>query len=182
MTIIRRDGFESPFSDWIRNEPRLDSIKERLSLTDVDYWIHQYRAKTDKVGDRFIDSIMCVELKTFQRNLPFAQRDTLRIVSAVTKQAFRTKDGKVRTIKVDLGNEVRHVRHFGYFMLRLHGDRPDNSEWIEWHGRSVDIDKLVDILRFKINPITLKTRSDRRHHKPSKNQSQRDLFIVSQHQ
>lgn len=71
MTTARRDGNETPFSEWIRAEARLDSIRERLYVTDADYWIHQYRAHRDRVGERMIDSVMLVELKTFSAGLPW---------------------------------------------------------------------------------------------------------------
>lgn len=164
MTSVRRDGAESPFSRWIRSHPDLDSIRERLSVTDCDYWIHQYRAHTDKIGERAIDSIMLVELKTFSAGLPFAQRDTLRIVNHVFGASFRDKSGRTRTIKARLGAEIRLVRMFGVFLLQLSGDRPDNSEEMYWHGRRVDVETLVQILRFDVDPWSLRQRSDRRHH------------------
>lgn len=179
MTSVRRDGNEAPFSDWIRNHPSLHSIRERLSVMDADYWIHQYRAKSDKIGDRKIDSIMCVELKTFERDLPYAQRDTLRLISAMYRQVAYTKDGKIRTMRLDMGNEIRTVRMYGYFVLRLERDRPDKSRWIEWNGRQIDEEMLVDILRFQRDPRTLNPRSDRRHHIPSLRQSHPDLFVAA---
>jgi hypothetical protein len=180
MTAIRRDGNDTPFGDWIRAHPGLHSIRERLSIMDTDYWIHQYRAHSDKVGDRLIDSIMCVELKTFQNDLPFAQRDTLRLISAMYRQVAYTKDGKIRTMRLDMGNEIRIVRMYGYFVLRLHADRPDTSAWIEWNGRQIDEDTLVDLLRFRRDPRTLNERSERRHHAPSLRQSHPDLFRLSE--
>ena len=178
MTTARRDGNESPFSEWIRGEPGLHSIRDRICIHDTDYWIHQYRARRDRVGERMVDSILAIELKTHEARLGFAQRDTLRLVAAGMRQAFYTKDGKVRTLKIDCGNEIRIVRIYGYFLLRLQDDRPDTDGWIEWHGRQIDKETLIKILRFDIDPRTLRERSDRRHHVPSKKQSHPDLFLV----
>lgn len=177
MTAPRRDGNESRFSAWIRGEPRLDSIKERLCVMDRDYWIHQYRAHTDRVGERKIDSIMCVELKEFEAQPRFAQRDTLQLLAAMYVKTNYTKDGKIRTIRLDMGNEIRLLRMYGYFVLRLETNTPETG-WIEWQGRQVDIDTLVEILSFKRDPRTLYPRSERRHHVASVKQIHPDLFLA----
>lgn len=175
MTAHRRDGNETPFSRWIRSEPLLDSIRERLSIMDTDYWIHQYRAHTDRIGERKIDSIMCVELKTHQAELGFAQRDTLRLIAAMFRKVNYTKDGKCRTVTLDMGNELRSVRMYGYFVLRLERDTPSTG-WIEWSGRQVNIETLIELLTFKRDPRTLNLRSERRHHGPSMGQRHPDMF------
>lgn len=176
MTAIRRDGNESPFSSWIRNEPALDSIRERLYVSDCDYWIHQYRAHKDKVGDRAIDSIMLIELKTFGTELPWNQRDTLKLIGEGFRRAY-SPNGRVITQRMKFGSEVRLVRIYGAFLLRLSADRPDNSAQIEWHGRSVDIGTLIEILRFDRDPRSLTIRAERRHHAPTLRQQHPDLFV-----
>jgi hypothetical protein len=164
VTTPRRSGNESPFSDWIRNDPFLDSIKERLCVVDTDYWIHQYRARSDRVGDRCIDSIMAIEVKTYAAGLPFAQRDTLRLVNRGMHKAFYSKDGRnVRTVPMIIDFEKRLVRIYGFFLLRLERDRPDNG-WIEWNTKRIDIQTLRELLVFDRDPRTTRTRNDRRHH------------------
>ena len=147
---------------------------------DTDYWIHQYRAHTDKIGERKIDSIMSVELKTFERDMPFAQRDTLRLVSAIHRETCCFKTGRTRTFRLDMGSDIRIARMYGYFVLRLEGDEPGGG-WIEWNGRQIDQDTLVDVLRFRIDPRTLRWRrpNERRSHLPSARQRQPDLFVVT---
>lgn len=175
MTTLRRDGNPSPFEAWTRSEPRLDSISARLSITDCDYWIHQYRAHRDRVNWRIIDSIMLVELKTFSAELPYSQRDTLRLVAEVCRRSCLTNGGRVRTHRITTMNEVRLVRFYGVFLLQLSSDRPDTSDNITWHGKPIDINKLVDVLSFKRNPITMNIRSERRHHLASVRQLQPEL-------
>lgn len=164
MTTARRDGNDSPFSDWTRGESRLDSIAERIGITDCDYWIHQYRSRLDKIGDRAIDSIMLVELKTFSADLHFSQRDTLQLVGEGLRLAFRNTRGNVRTIPMKIGHETRCVRFYGAFLLQLSSDRPDTSEEIFWHRKKIDIATLIDVLAFKRDPRTFRIRNDRRHH------------------
>jgi len=178
MTAMRRNGDESPFSQWIRAEPRLDSIRERLYVTDCDYWIHQYRAHRDRVGDRVIDSIMLVELKTFSADLPWNQRDTLKLVNEGLRRAFRDNRGQVKTTRMTFGSEVRLVRLYGAFLLQLSSDRPDRSEDIIWHGRRIDLETLVEVLCYKRDPQTLNIRGERRHHIPSARQQHPELNLV----
>lgn len=166
MTTPRRDGGDSPFSAWIRNEPRLDSIKERLCVVDCDYWIHQYVPRQDRWSAQMLDQIMLVELKPFQSRLSYAQRDTMRLVSACIQQVFYKKDGRVRTLRVKDGAETRRVQCFGTFLLTLEHGRPDTGGWIAWHGRKVSLDELIEILSFKRDPRTLRARDNRRHHAP----------------
>lgn len=175
MTAIRRDGSETPFSAWIRRESRLESIQERLSVMDADYWIHQYRAHVDRIGERKIDSIMCIELKTFSANLRFAQRDTLRLVAATYRKVNYTKDGKCKTLRLDMGNEIRVVRMYGYFVLRLEQASPETG-WIEWDGRQIDLETLIEVLKFDRDPRTLRDRADRRHHPAGPNSQHPDMF------
>jgi hypothetical protein len=176
MTAIRRDGVEAPFSDWIRNEPRLDSIKARLAVTDRDFWIHQYRAHHDRVGARAIDSIMLLEVKAFAADCPFAQRDTLTLVHQLLTGSDLRRARSYR--RLDGPNfQRRVVRSFGVVQLRLSGDRPDRSEWMEWQGRRIDVEMLIELLTFQRDPhCPSKKLEYRRHHLPSVNQVHPTLF------
>lgn len=164
MTAVRRDGGDTPFGDWIRRHPALDSIKERLSIQDQDYWIHQYRAHHDCVGARAVDSIMLLELKTFGRHEPFAQRDTMVIVD----QLLRFNNGKLfRSYRRVRGpyNEIRVVRCFGRICFSMSRDRPDNSDDMLWNGVRIDEAQLVELLRFERDPhFPAKRLEYRRHH------------------
>lgn len=155
MTIGRRNGAEeTAFGRWIRSHPDLDSIRERLSVTDSDYWIHQYRAHSDKVGSRAVDSIMLVEVKTHSRGMPMAQRDTLHLVNQLLRLANGRRDGRRRYVRLKSSKvgEKRIVRCFGVHLLVLSGDDPTNSDEILWDGRRVDVDLLVALLRFERDP------------------------------
>ena len=103
-----------------------------------------------------------------------AQKDTLRLIAAMYRKLNYTKDGKCRTLRLDMGNEIRSVRMYGYFVLRLESHAPDRG-WIEWDGRQVDLDSLIDVLSFKLDPRTLRPRSDRRHHTAGKTHP--DMFL-----
>lgn len=165
MTTSRRDLQDSPFGDWIRRHTELDSREFRLSVQNVDWWIHRFRRHTDHSGDRHIDSLMWVELKTFAADLTYAQTDTYGLLTEAFAKQFRTKDGaQIRTVRVTLNHEVRRVHLWGHFTLRLQGERPDDGGWINWNGHRVTDTQLVQIVRFNLNPISLRPHALRRHH------------------
>jgi hypothetical protein len=175
MTAIYRNGEESPFSKWIRNHPDLDSIKERLCVQDQDYWIHQYRAHHDRIGSRAVDSLMCLETKTFSAGIRFAQRDTLFLIDQLLRTS-RTGQRSYRRCRGPNG-EVRIVRSFGVIPLCLSGSRPDDSEEILWNGRKINEPMLVELLRFERDPhCPSKQLEYRRHHLPSIVQLHPTLF------
>jgi hypothetical protein len=169
VTILRRDDGDTPFGDWIRRHPGLDSIRERLCVTDSDYWIHRYRAHADRIGWRAVDLIMLVEVKTWARGVPFAQRDTLSLVHELLRRAGKRPDSRRGFVKVEgvpRPGEVRHVRCYGVHVLQLSGARPDNSESILWDGKVLNEDLLVQVLRFDRDPDSpMKGERLRRHHK-----------------
>lgn len=178
MTTSRRDGLDSPFGQWIRHHPGLDSIQERLSVSDSDYWIHRYRAHTDKVGERAVDSIMLVELKTYMRDLPPAQRDTLHLVNQLLRRASVGPGGRRRHLTLDgiRHGEKRRVRCFGVHVLQLSGDRPDRSDVILWDGKYLTEDLLVEILVFDRDPDNPMRYGELRRHHTSKTAQNLSLF------
>jgi hypothetical protein len=179
MTAIRRDGGGSPFGDWIRNRPELDSIKQRLCVIDRDWWIHQYAAHTDRVGARAVDSIFVLEEKSFCADLSYAQRDTLFLVDQMLRATDFVKIRSYRRLRGPFG-EKRIVRCFGVCRLRMIADRPDNSEWMAWNGINIDEMALIEILRFERDPqCPNKHLEYRRHHTPSAQQLHPSLFAIA---
>lgn len=179
MTTIRRDSSDSPFGNWIRHHPGLDSIHERLCVTDSDYWIHRYRAHKDKVGERAVDSIMLVEVKTNLRDTPFAQRDTLQMINQLLRMVCVKPDGRRRFVTLHgQPGEIRRVRCFGVHLLQLSGTRPDNSDKILWDRLYLTEDLLVEVLKFDRDPDhPMRQMELRRHHV---NRSARNLTLFKE--
>lgn len=148
---------ETPFRDWCRHNPRLDSVNYGLSNMDIDNIWHRYLDHNDKIGKRTINHILLIEEKSHGADLSFAQRDTMFLIH----QALRDADGKkywtARKDKVI-------VRFWGYFKLRYDGGTMQNSHNIWWNKKIITLDTLEKILLFELNPLTLQTRDDRRHH------------------
>jgi len=159
---------ESLFSRWIRENPDLKS-SDGYSVSDQDYWIHKY--KTDNRG-RDLQLIMLVEIKTLGGQLTNAQRDTLVMADQVMRNRRNTPTIEHRhqagngllTARSHLAGRVVQVRCFGVHVLRFSSLGPDDSEWMMWDKRKIDKDQLTKILRFDLDPDTLRPLELRVHH------------------
>ena len=178
MTTARRDNSDTPFGDWIRRHPALDSIRDRIAVTDSDYWIHRYRAHSDKVGERAVDSIMLLEVKTNQRDIPLAQRDTLVLVNQLLRRTGKRPDKRRRHVMLKgiQPGELRRVRCYGVHLLQLSSDRPDNSAVIFWDRRVINEQILVEVLRFDRDPDHPTKQIQLRRHHTSKKSANLVLF------
>ena len=115
----------------------------------------------DRVGVRDVQNLMFVEEKSFGREMPFAQHDTLLIVSQLMPQVTdRVKYKRVRTAR---GNYIK-ARWWGYHVLRFSDSGPEDSDEVRWDDKPIALEMLPELLLFKINPLTLRSRSERRHH------------------
>ena len=150
---------QSPFSVWLRAHPELDSVKRDISTTDCDMIFHRYKTTIDGRKDRLLQAIMLVEVKTNNALIGFAQRDTLGLINF----ALRLADGRIA--KSDSGERFR-LRSFGVHYLRMSSTAPDNSEWIKWDGKKIDVDTLVKVLHFDLHPDSLLKEPFRNHHRP----------------
>lgn len=177
-TIRRRPETDTPFGSWIRNHPQLDSIRERLSVTDSDWWIHQYRARTAKAGSKMLDNVMLVEVKTHEADVRFAQRDTLFLVNQMLRKSS-VVNGRRRYVKCvsPTVGETRYVRLFGVHVLTFSGNTPVDSDRIVWDSTVIDEQILVELLCFKRDPDSpLRQLDTRLHHRPSQKGQLLQLF------
>lgn len=158
---------ETLFGRWIRSNPDLDS-RHGYSVTDQDYWIHKYKTHETR---RF-QLLMLVEIKTMGAELSEAQRDTLYQVNQLmrnrrqtpTKELrYQTSSGPLTVKSTMLGGEVV-MRAFGMHVLTFSGLGPDDSEWIRWDRTQISVDQLTSILRFDLDPDTLRELDLRLHH------------------
>ncbi len=171
MTRPRRDGNEPPFNQWFRDNPRLDSIKESLSVLDSDLWDHKFRIHSDRRGSRDVQHLSLIEVKTFEAELTEAQRDTLWVI---TTALMRKKEGCNRPFIFQMPHyfrngsnrrcNLRTVWCWGAHVLRMSHDSPQSSGWMMWDKKEIDVEMLEELLRFERDHFTLRPRSDRRHH------------------
>jgi len=172
MTASRRDGGGTPFGDWLREHPDLDARTNDLSATDSDMWIHRYRLR-DEAGNRHIavDHLMLVEVKCFQKDVPYSQADTLGIIDLLLRKAT-VKNGRRYPMKIPdrragKPGVTRSVRWLGMHVLQLSGERPDKSDVLRWDGKYfLTEDVLVRLLRFDLDPDDPRALlNTRRHHR-----------------
>jgi hypothetical protein len=139
MTKQRKDGIPQP-TDWTRGIDRLPS--QIYSLTDVDLVVHRHFPRNTQL-------LMLVEQKAFNAVVGFAQRDTLLILHQLLSVA---NGGWVRTQR----GEQAQVMYFGLHILTLSHRTPQTSQTILWNDFPVSLDELIRILRFDIDPRTVR--------------------------
>lgn len=133
--------------------------------------VHQYRTK--EYGRSF-QLFMILEIKTQGADLSKSQRDTLHILNQIVRNRRQTPTKVLRfqagnaplQVHSLLTNQEVNVRHFGVHLLRFSGLGPDDSDWIKWNKIDIDADTLTQLLRFDLDPDTLKPMDEslRNHH------------------
>jgi hypothetical protein len=168
MTTARRDGGGSKLGRWYRENKNLDSKGVGLSIIDIDFCIHRFMTPIDGIGTRALQCTFDMEVKTFGKEVPDYQRDTL------WQRHQRQYDKREHVITIR-GRKVG-VWDFGVAFLRFSGeDIPANGnmQWgvfdsagrITWSPLDW-IKDLEEISCFLRDPQDPKKRvSFRRHHK-----------------
>jgi hypothetical protein len=168
MTRQRVHGLDTPFCEWIRSQPTLDSVRHALTVNDCDLILHKYKTVVDRVGSRGLQMLMWVEIKTHSAMPSAEQRQTL----FDNHQLLCEK--RKRLIDSITGGK-RSVWHFGVFVLSLSGTTPDDSNTIRWCrfndrgdliSNVISRTDLMDILSFAVDPTACKSlgTATRRHH------------------
>jgi len=169
-----RISMETDFSRWVRENPSLDS-KNGYCIIDQDFWIDRFKTH----GNREFQCMMLVEIKTMGASLTLAQRDTLVKVNQLMRNRRQTPTKDLRWqagySPVDAyspmtGRRIK-LRAFGMHVLTFSGRGPNDSDVILWDRKEIDIDMLTSILRFDLDPDTLKPIDLRNHHRTHENQT-----------
>ena len=186
MTRPARDGRDGPFSDWLRRQPDLDSIRKHITANDIDMTLLKYRAVVDKIGTRMVKLMMDVEIKTHGA-LP--TQDQMEVM------CFRDHRKGGHFYYSWFTKSFVKLYYFGNYCLRIiGGNRPDDCrkmEWMQFRSRrtkdrqwrdgygkisvqEITVETLVKLLGFEIAPDTFEPIElrVRRHHKTE------SLFIV----
>ena len=162
----RDTSAETAFERWVRNHPQLDSRTAGIVRFDLDLLLHRYAGLIDGLGSRDIQCLMFIEVKTYGSRVTDAQRDTLFTLNQVLRNRkpnrHRAKRGAHLEDHIPLAktyswcNKRRvALKLFGGHSLRLSAGCPEKSAWIEWDHKAIDVDALVRLLRFEIDPDTL---------------------------
>lgn len=167
---------ETAYERWMRNSPELDSTQAGIVRFDCDVLLHKYKMYEDKKGSRDLQCLMFIEVKTHNADVSEAQRDTFSMLSQVLrnrrKNIHSDKKGRhafehVPPAKVWSHKERRWVslRMFGAHLLQMSGDDPETSLSMQWDwNRKIDLQTLIRILRFELDPDSLKPMDWRRRY------------------
>lgn len=163
---------ETSFGRWIRKRKDLDSHKEGIVCSDVDYIVHRYKVGRD---GRNVQCIMFIEVKTIGTEPRQTQQDTLHLLDQFlnnrretpTKRNAKRRLGSARNTaySVIAAGDVT-VWAFGGYILQFEHTGPHDSGWIRWgpKRREISEDQLAALLRFDLDPDTLAPLEIRSHH------------------
>lgn len=172
---------ETMFGRWIRENKELES-KNGYCVTDQDYWIHKFKT----FGGRDFQLLMGVEIKTMGQELTMAQTDTLHTINQLLRNRRQTptKELKwqatgscVRKVKSVVAKKEVVLRAYGIHVLTFSGLGPNDSEWMAWDRKPIDIKTLTQLLRFDLDPDTLSPLDLRNHHIKSEEEHVKQLVI-----
>lgn len=163
---------ETLFGRWIRNNSDLES-QYGYCVTDQDYWIHRFKT----YGNRAFQLLMLVEVKTNGASLTPAQTDTLHIINQFlrNRRSTPTKEsgwqpGNVLNAYSTMNGAQVSVRAYGMHVLKFSGLGPDDSAEIWWDDNLICPEKLTQILRFDLDPDSLRPIDLRNHHRTHSSQ------------
>jgi hypothetical protein len=165
----KRITAETAFGRWIRNNPLLES-SEGFSVVDQDYWVHRFKV----YGKRSFQLIMGIEIKTRNSSMIEAARDTLHLVNQIMRNRRQTPTKEIKwqagnaPIKaVSIKNRKKiFIRIYGVHLLQFSGLGPEDSTTIRWDGKNINEETLTSLLRFDLDPDTLRPIDLRSHHSP----------------
>lgn len=139
MTTALRDNStkRTAFSDWLRQSEELDSRTYALSITDVDYCVHQYMRN----GSRGEQNIMLVEEKCRMVLPPSSQWDTLHIIDT----ALKIINGRIIQ---NPNGQARRIHYYGLHVLMFENTSPTDGA-VYWDRQLITVEKLIQLLRFE---------------------------------
>lgn len=169
---------ESPFGRWVRDNKNLDSrlghVFYDLDLTSLRYIVHKYKTKEGRMYTREIQHFMIVEIKTHGADLDDAQHDSFLLLSQLIDNERRTPNKEKIMKRLDhvvhrvfsswLGKDV-YTRLYGVHLLQFSKTNPEDSKSILWDRREISKNQLEKLLKFELNPKTLRPIDFRIHHK-----------------
>jgi len=158
---------ESEFGRWMRHHPQLESM-DGIVCFDLDILMHRYKHITDGKGDRSIQCVMFIEIKSEMTPPTASQRDTLYMIDQVMRNRRKTVNStpRAQAQRFD-GTDPRHLtkvwsamlkrdvtlQMYGGHLLQLDHTSPANSKQMVWDKKhDITHDQLIGLLRFEIDP------------------------------
>lgn len=174
MTVDRRYGNEQTENlGWARSRSDIDSLRDAITINDVDFTLTKYMQINDAVGDRRVKLMMEVEEKSDARMPNASQLETLfmkhqRLVG-------------MGPLKIPGSREPVTCWHFGVHIIVFSHQGPLSSSAMRWCSFDengglfqepiLSLDELADIYAFRVRVDKprmkngrLQPLSIRRHH------------------
>ena len=150
---------ETDFERWMRNHSQLNS-RHGIVRFDLDVLLHRYKVIDDGKGSRDIQCLMFIEVKTYMATPSPCQRDTLSMFNQVLRNGKPNVHSVPRHHPVNRPVKVyshmlkRQVtlRMFGGHLLQMDGSSPENSSRMLWDNQDIDVQWLLELLRFERHP------------------------------
>jgi hypothetical protein len=162
--------FQTPFREWINKNEHLDSVKNKISINDVDLVVMR------NTGNREIheEKMMIVEEKAhiddpieYKKGTPHRSDVQQRYAHGTIDMILRgvidgyqpSPLGSYNVWRADFGGLKRRILYDSYYIVFLSGTTPEDSKkmWIQRgvHGKAHPINKrqLEDFLRFELDLI-----------------------------
>jgi len=166
---------ETAFCRWMREQTELDSVKESIVRSDCDHIVHRYRFPG---SGRNVQGIMIIEVKTcvdmtLVLKIPMSQADSLHIINQIVRNR---SDNMYKKAKWQCSSVIKWVtslitrsrvmvRFYGVHGLYFSGTDPTDSDRIMWDTHTIDRQTLLQLLRFELDPDTLRPLDLRIHQK-----------------
>jgi len=165
---------ETALGRWLRGHPRLRS-EDGINIYDSDASVERRLVHRYKDGkSRDVQCFMEIEIKQYGALPTPAQKSTLQLLSDYLKNtvsnmhssrgASRDCSGKMRRIYDREFKRWVWVRHYGFHLLQFEKQGPEDSSWIRWDGRDIDLDQLASLFAFELHPYSLNPLSARDRH------------------
>lgn len=154
---------------WLREKiPNLYALEnkanQQISVTDSDLWImHDTSRATARRTDRDMRLYMRVEIKTRTKQVEAWQSqmdNDIDLLARTDWPTARTEGGQFqkgqryfRQVLDPKDNAL--IRFYGTHVWQLEKDTPDNSEWMAWDAKPINVSQLVSLFAFDIHPDTL---------------------------
>jgi len=163
---------ETDFERWMRGHRDLRS-GDGIVRFDLDVLLHRYKFQRDGKSDRTVQAMMFVEVKTYMAEPSLCQRDTLGVLNEILRNRRknmhqdprRQRNDPITRVYSKVARKEITIHLYGGHLLQLSHTTPENSDRMVWDWKHViDQNQLVRLLRFELDPDTLRAIDLRRRY------------------
>lgn len=151
---------ETDFERWFRNNKNLDSKTAGIVRYDLDVLLHKYKNTSDRIGDRTIQCLMFIEVKTFFAEPSPAQSDSLFLFDQILRNrrpninsgVRRQTQSQITKAYSQMMKKDIALKMYGGHLLQMNASCPVSSTMILWDRKIINVEILEELLRFERNP------------------------------